>query len=104
MPGSLFSCLFLAFFPHPTAPHPTPPMLAPHPSPQERLPWEPLLTDEEVQRAEAYYGTGRRMRQVAAKLLAGQPIQVRGGTVLCCAARAAPPGGSQARCCAVLQT
>lgn len=47
------------------------------------LPWEPLLTDEEVQRAEAYYGTGARMRRVAAKLLAGQPVQVftLGGSV-----------------------
>lgn len=43
------------------------------------MPWEPLLTDEEVQRAEGYYGTGRRIRRVAAKLLAGQPIQVRAG-------------------------
>ena len=43
------------------------------------MPWQPLLTDEEVQRAEGYYGTGRRIRKVAAKLLAGQPIQVRGG-------------------------
>lgn len=45
------------------------------------MPWEPLLTDEEVQRAEGYYGTGRRIRRVAAKLLAGQPIQVRAGAV-----------------------
>lgn len=40
------------------------------------MPWEPLLTDEEVQRAEGYYGTGRRIRNVASKLMAGQPIQV----------------------------
>lgn len=40
------------------------------------MPWQALLTDEEVQRAEAYYGTGRRIRKVAAKLLAGEPIQV----------------------------
>ena len=40
------------------------------------MPWEPLLTDEGVQRAEGYYGTGRRIRKVAAKLMAGQPIQV----------------------------
>lgn len=43
---------------------------------QASMPWEPLLTDEEVQRAEGYYGTGRRIRKVAAKLMAGQPIQV----------------------------
>lgn len=43
---------------------------------QDQLPWEPYLTDEEVQRAEGYYGTGQRLRRVAAKLLAGKPIQV----------------------------
>ena len=43
---------------------------------QERLPWEPLLTDEEVQRAQGYYGSGSAMRRAAAKLLAGQPIKV----------------------------
>lgn len=48
-------------------------------STQDSLPWEALLTDEEVQRAEGYYGTGARMRRVAAKLLAGEPIQVRAG-------------------------
>ena len=42
---------------------------------QERLPWEPLLTDEEVQRAQGYYGSGSAMRRAAAKLLAGQPIK-----------------------------
>jgi lysophospholipase L1-like esterase len=50
---------------------------------RERLPWEPLLTDEEVQRAQGYYGSGHSMRRVAAKLLAGQPIKVAtlGGSV-----------------------
>lgn len=43
------------------------------------LPWEPLLTHDEVQRALGYYGTGHALRRVAAKLLAGQPIQVRAG-------------------------
>lgn len=47
------------------------------------MPWDALLTDEEVQRAEAYYGSGRRIRRVAAKLLAGEPIQVGGGGVAC---------------------
>lgn len=46
---------------------------------RRHLPWEPLLTDEEVQRGEGYYGTGRRLRRVASKLLAGEPIQVRSG-------------------------
>ena len=49
------------------------------PPPQDLLPWEPLLTDEDVQRAQGYYGTGTRMRRVAAKLLAGQPVKVRAG-------------------------
>ncbi len=55
------------------------------------MPWEPLLTDEEVQRAEGYYGTGRRIRKVAAKLLAGQPIQVRA----CCGMGSRDGGWSQ---------
>ena len=46
------------------------------PTPQDRLPWEPMLTAEEVQRALGYYGSGSSMRRVAAKLLAGQPIKV----------------------------
>lgn len=39
-------------------------------------PWPPVLTDEDVQRAAGYYGTGTRLRRVAAKLLAGLPIKV----------------------------
>ena len=52
---------------------------------QERLPWPPLLTAEEVQRAQGYYGSGAAMRRVAAKLLAGQPIKARaaGGAWAC---------------------
>ncbi|KAL4423591.1 hypothetical protein ABPG77_004631 [Micractinium sp. CCAP 211/92] len=70
----------------PPAPCPKPPKQA-HaltlPELRDRMPWQALLTDEEVQRAEAYYGTGRRIRKVAAKLLAGEPIQVYtlGGSV-----------------------
>ena len=45
----------------------------------QELPWEPLLTNEEVQTAQGYYGSGARLRRVAAKLLAGQPITVGGG-------------------------
>ena len=56
----------------------------PHP-PQERLrlPWPPLFSEEEVQRGTAYYGSGARLRRVAAKLLNGQPITVvtLGGSV-----------------------
>lgn len=54
---------------------PKPAVLA-APDMRASMPWEPLLTDEEVQRAEGYYGTGRRIRNVASKLMAGQPIQV----------------------------
>ena len=42
----------------------------------ERLPWAPLLTPEDVARAQGYYGSGRAMRRVAAKLLSGQPVAV----------------------------
>ncbi|KAL4422439.1 hypothetical protein ABPG75_008636 [Micractinium tetrahymenae] len=47
------------------------------------VPWEPLLAPDDVKRAEAYYGTGRALRHVAAKLLAGRPIKVYmlGGSV-----------------------
>lgn len=41
-----------------------------------RLPWRPLLTAEEVQRALGYYGSGAALRRVAAKLLGGQPVTV----------------------------
>ncbi|EFN59203.1 hypothetical protein CHLNCDRAFT_56786 [Chlorella variabilis] len=63
--------------PCPAAPPPTLPNM------RDQLPWEPYLTDEEVQRAEGYYGTAARLRRVAAKLLAGEPIQVftLGGSV-----------------------
>jgi hypothetical protein len=50
---------------------------------RELLPWAPLLTDEDVQRAQGYYGSGTAMRKVASKLLTGEPIQVYtlGGSV-----------------------
>jgi hypothetical protein len=50
---------------------------------RELLPWQPLLTDEDVQRAQGYYGSGTAMRKVASKLLTGEPIQVYtlGGSV-----------------------
>ncbi|KAL4443942.1 hypothetical protein ABPG75_011679, partial [Micractinium tetrahymenae] len=38
-------------------------------------PWKPVLADEDVARAAGYYGTGARLRRVAAKLLAGLPIK-----------------------------
>lgn len=47
------------------------------------LPWEPLLRQADVQRGMAYWGTGQRLRRVAAKLLAGKPIRAvtLGGSV-----------------------
>lgn len=45
-------------------------------SPSLRLPWETLLSEADVQRGLSYWGTGARLRAVAAKLAAGQPIKV----------------------------
>lgn len=56
-----------------------------------RVPWEPLLAREEVLRGMGYYGSGARLRKVAAKLLAGQPIKVSG------LLWGRPAGGSDAR-------
>ena len=42
-----------------------------------RLPWQPALTRQEAERGLSYFGSGKRLRAVAAKLLAGQPIKVR---------------------------
>lgn len=41
------------------------------PSRELQLPWEPLLTETDVARGLSYYGSGRRLQAVAAKLLAG---------------------------------
>ena len=41
-----------------------------------RLPWPAMLSQEEVLRGLGYYGSGERLRAVAAKLLAGRPIKV----------------------------
>jgi palmitoyltransferase len=48
-----------------------------------QLPWAPILTPEEVQQGTTFYGGGARLRRVAAKLLAGQPVKVvtLGGSV-----------------------
>ncbi|KAL4437433.1 hypothetical protein ABPG75_004572 [Micractinium tetrahymenae] len=53
------------------------------PSRELRVPWTPLLTEQDVARGLAYYGSGRRLQAVAAKLLAGKPIKVvtLGGSV-----------------------
>ena len=43
-----------------------------------RVPWGPLLTQQEALRGLSYYGSGARIQAVASKLLAGQPIKARG--------------------------
>ena len=48
---------------------------APRPQRRLELPWQPLLTPEEQRRGISYYGSGRALHGVAAKLLAGQPIK-----------------------------
>lgn len=59
-----------------------------HHLPQDRIPWVPMLTPEELARAIDYYGSGVRLRSVAAKLVAGQPVTVsrarwHGGQACC---------------------
>ena len=44
------------------------------------VPWGPQLTQEEAERGLLYYGSGKRLQAVAAKLLAGQPIKVGAGS------------------------
>lgn len=48
-----------------------------------QLPWRPLFSEEELQRGMTHYGGGERLRRVAAKLAAGQPIKAvtLGGSV-----------------------
>lgn len=62
-------------------------------------PWEPLLTRDEVRRGLAYYGSGRRMQRVAAKLLAGRPIKVftLGGSVTKGSGSSSPAGSYASR-------
>lgn len=75
---------------------------------QERLtvPWGPLLTQQEAQRGLAYYGSGSRLQELAAKLVAGKPIKVRAGScglhnsVSCCASSTVRRQDSQ-QCIAV---
>ena len=57
----------------------TPQHQSPPPLP---LPWQPLLTQAEVHRG-MYYGSGSRLRALAAKLRAGQAVTVvlLGGSV-----------------------
>lgn len=48
-----------------------------------KMPWAPLLTGEEQGKGVSHYGGGARLRAVAAKLLAGQPVKAftLGGSV-----------------------
>lgn len=41
-----------------------------------RLNWPPVLTEEEVLRGLSYYGSGRGLHRLAAKLLAGKPVKI----------------------------
>lgn len=41
-----------------------------------RLPWPSLLEEEEVLRGLSYYGSGRALRRLAAKLLGGRPVNI----------------------------
>lgn len=41
------------------------------------VPWGPLLTQEEAERGLSYWGSGERLKRVAAALLAGKPIKVK---------------------------
>ncbi len=41
------------------------------PGPDLHVPWTPMLTEQDVARGLAYWGSGRRLQAVAAKLLAG---------------------------------
>lgn len=52
-------------------------------APHLRMPWDPLLTASEVQRGLGYYGSGRRLEEVVAKLMRGEPIRAYtlGGSV-----------------------
>lgn len=52
------------------------PALPQKPAWEARTPWVPMLTGEEVARGLDYYGSGARLRRVASKLLAGEPIKV----------------------------
>ncbi|EFN58310.1 hypothetical protein CHLNCDRAFT_142315 [Chlorella variabilis] len=76
-PGS-FRCDRSMVLPTMPAPPPVPP-----PPKRLKLPWEPVLTKEELRRGETYYGSGGRLNRLANKLLAGKPIKVYtlGGSV-----------------------
>ena len=41
---------------------------------EQYLPWEPLLPPSLLRRGLSFYGSGRNIERVAAKLLAGRPI------------------------------
>jgi hypothetical protein len=41
-----------------------------------QVPWGPLLSEAEARRGLSYYGSGARLQEVAAKLMAGKPIKV----------------------------
>lgn len=61
------------------------------------LPWQPLLSTAARRRGIAFYGSGRRMERVAARLLAGLPITAAmlGGSVTVGAGSSGQKGGSK---------
>ncbi|PRW60464.1 expressed protein isoform A [Chlorella sorokiniana] len=47
---------------------------APAPADPAPLPWAPVLSSDQLKRGLSFYGTGRRMERLVAKLMAGQPV------------------------------
>lgn len=67
------------------------------PRPPLPLPWQPLLSNAARRRGLAFYGSGRRIERVAARLLAGLPITAAtlGGSVTVGAGSTGQKGGSK---------
>ncbi|KAL4427831.1 hypothetical protein ABPG75_001920 [Micractinium tetrahymenae] len=65
------------------------------PGPPLPLPWQPLLSTAARRRGIAFYGSGRRIERVAARLLAGLPITAAtlGGSVTVGAGSSGQKGG-----------
>ncbi|KAL4442048.1 hypothetical protein ABPG77_011309 [Micractinium sp. CCAP 211/92] len=61
------------------------------------VPWQPLLSNAARRRGLAFYGSGRRIERVAARLLAGLPITAAtlGGSVTVGAGSSGQKGGSK---------
>ncbi|PSC71318.1 hypothetical protein C2E20_5316 [Micractinium conductrix] len=83
----------------PACPKPAAAPAVPRPPRRLRMPWQPLLSASEVLRGLSYYGSGERMRALAAKLQAGEPIKAftLGGSVTKGQGAAKPELGYPAR-------